>query len=190
MIGQVNRDAVEPVRDRRAGRTPRFVVGPEHEVVDEELRAPFEEVFKRGAPLLGLKSIFLVDADPRQFLSPPRQLVAAPRQLLLLLEQPEPGLQPLIARSDLMLHSQPPVLEIVLEIVLGIVLWMLVEDGRSTTALAPHERSGRRSSPLRQSSAISPIMGTTFFHPSLIPLKGLSFFGSTKPERTTRSRVP
>src|SRR6266704_4814280 len=194
MVRQVDDEAVEPVRDRRAGRTPRFVVGPEHEVVDEGLRAHFEEVFKRGAPLLGLKSIFLVDADPRQFLSPPRQLVAAPRQLLLLLEQPEPGLQPLIARSDLMLHSQPPVLEtvleIVLEIVLGIVLWMLVEDGRSTTALAPHERSGRRSSPLRQSSAISPIMGTTFFHPSLIPLKALSFFGSTKPEWTTRSRVP
>ena len=37
VVGQVDDDTVEPVRDRRAGRTPRRVVGPEHEVVDEEL---------------------------------------------------------------------------------------------------------------------------------------------------------
>ena len=35
MVGQVNNDALEPVRDSRAGRTPRRVVGPKHEVVDE-----------------------------------------------------------------------------------------------------------------------------------------------------------
>ena len=50
VILQVDDDAVEPVRDRRAGRTPGRVVGPEHEVVDEELRAPSEEVRQRGAP--------------------------------------------------------------------------------------------------------------------------------------------
>src|SRR5216683_8019218 len=72
-------DAAEPVRDRRAGRTPRREVGPEHEVVDEELRAPSEEVCQRGAPLVGLESILLVDPNPRQLLPPPRQLVAAPR---------------------------------------------------------------------------------------------------------------
>src|SRR5712691_10864773 len=73
------RDTVEPVRDRRAGRTPRRVVGPEHEVVDEELRAPSEEVCQRSARLVGLESILLVDPNPRQLLPPPRQLVAAPR---------------------------------------------------------------------------------------------------------------
>src|SRR5436309_272454 len=35
---------VEPVRDRRAGGTPRHVVGPEHEVGGEELRPPSEAV--------------------------------------------------------------------------------------------------------------------------------------------------
>src|SRR5260370_18704658 len=50
---------------------------------------------KRGAPLVRLESILLVDPDPRQFLPPPRQLVAAPRQLLLRLEQPEPRCKPL-----------------------------------------------------------------------------------------------
>ena len=103
VVGQVDGEAVEPVRDRRAGRTPRRVVGPEHEVVDEELRAPSEEVCQRGAPLVGLESILLVDPNPRQLLPPPRQLVAAPRQLLLGLEQLEPGGEPLFTCSGLVL---------------------------------------------------------------------------------------
>src|SRR5437667_8753996 len=44
VVGQMNGDAVEPVRNCRAGRTPRFVVGPEHEVIDEELRAFSDEI--------------------------------------------------------------------------------------------------------------------------------------------------
>ena len=83
MVGQVHGDPVEAVRDRRAGRAAGGVVGPEHEVVDEELRAPSEEVRQRGAPLVGLESILLVDPHPRQLLPPPRQVVAAPRELLL-----------------------------------------------------------------------------------------------------------
>src|ERR1700686_2047405 len=102
MVGQVRREPVEPIRDRRAGRTPRRVVGPEHEVVDEKLRAPFEEIRQRGAPLVGLESVRLVDPDPRQFLTSPRQLIAAPRQLLLLLEQPEAGRKPLFTCSGRM----------------------------------------------------------------------------------------
>src|SRR6266545_1947433 len=74
---------VHPIRDRRTGRTSRRVVGPEHEVIDEELRAPSEEVCQRGSPLVGLEAILLVDPYPRQLLPPPRQLVAAPRELLL-----------------------------------------------------------------------------------------------------------
>src|SRR5882672_2905272 len=95
MVGQVHDDPVEAVRDRRAGRAAGGVVGPEHEVVDKELRAPSEEVHQRGAPLVGLESILLVDPHPRQLLPPPRQVVAAPRELLLRLEQLEPGCEPL-----------------------------------------------------------------------------------------------
>src|SRR5262245_44719406 len=98
VVRQVNGEAVEPVRDRRAGRTPRRVVGPEHEVVDEELRAPSEEVLERGAPFIGLETVVLVEADPRQLLAPLRQLVAAPCELLLRLEQLEPRCQPLLTR--------------------------------------------------------------------------------------------
>src|SRR5439155_19550658 len=109
VVGQVDDEAVEPVCDRRAGRTPRRVVGPEHEVVNEELRAPSEEVCQRGAPLVGLESIFLVDPDPRQLLPPPRQLVAAPRELLLLLEQLNPGCKPLfMCPGHVLRHRSSP----------------------------------------------------------------------------------
>ncbi|HYY31782.1 MAG TPA: hypothetical protein VE860_27805, partial [Chthoniobacterales bacterium] len=40
---------------------PALYSGPEREVVDEELRAPSEEVCQRGAPLVGLESILLVN---------------------------------------------------------------------------------------------------------------------------------
>jgi len=54
-------------------------VRPEHEVVDEELRASSEEIGEGRCPFVGLESILLVDPNPRQLLPPPRQLVAAPR---------------------------------------------------------------------------------------------------------------
>jgi hypothetical protein len=107
VVGQVDYEAVEPVRDRRAGRTSSRVVGPEHEVVDEELRAPSEEVCQRGAPIVGLESILLVDPNPRQLLPPPRQLVAAPREFLLRLEQLDPRCEPLFTCPGYVLRQRP-----------------------------------------------------------------------------------
>ena len=109
VIREVDDEAVEAVRDRRAGRTPCRVLGPEHEVVDEELRASSEEIGERGAPLVGLEAVLLVDSNPRQLLPLPRQLVAAPRQLLLGLEQLEPGRKPLFTCSGLVVgHCLSP----------------------------------------------------------------------------------
>jgi hypothetical protein len=70
-------------------------------VVNKELRVPSEEVCQRGAPFVGLKSILLVDPNPRQLLTSARQLVAAAGQLLLLLEQFEPSCKPLFTCSGL-----------------------------------------------------------------------------------------
>jgi hypothetical protein len=64
--------AVEAVRDRRAGRTACLVLGPEHEVVDEELRASPEEIGERRCPFVGLEPVALVDSNPRQLLPPAR----------------------------------------------------------------------------------------------------------------------
>src|SRR5207247_6090825 len=110
-VRQMDDGAVETVRDRRAGRTARRVVGPEHEVVDEELRAPSKEVWQRGAAFVGLECVLLVDPDPRQLLPSPRQLVAAPRQLLLRLKQLAPRRKPLFTCPGLVLgHRSSPLL--------------------------------------------------------------------------------
>src|SRR5262249_39097981 len=103
VVGQVDGEAVEPVRDGRAGRAPRGVVRPEHEVVDEELRAPSEELCQRGATLVGLEAILLVDPNPRQLLPAPRQLVATPRELLLPPGNFGPRCQPLFTCPGLVL---------------------------------------------------------------------------------------
>jgi len=68
-------------------------------VVDEELRAPSEEVRQRSTPIIGLESISLVDPDPRQVLPPSRHLIATPREILIRLEQFEPRCEPLFTCS-------------------------------------------------------------------------------------------
>jgi hypothetical protein len=105
VIREVDDEAVEAVRDRRAGRTPRSEVRPEHEVVDEELRAPSEEIGEDRCAFIGLEAVLLVDANPRQLLPPPRQFVAAPCQFLLRREQFLPGLNPFLLRHDLVFLS-------------------------------------------------------------------------------------
>src|SRR5947208_10294523 len=106
MVGQVNREPVEPVRNRRAGRTPCFVVGPGHEMIDEQLRASSEEVCKRSAPLVGLEAVFLVGSNPRQFLPFSRQFIATAGQFLLGFEQLQPGRKPLFTCSSLMISHR------------------------------------------------------------------------------------
>src|SRR5258708_3408880 len=103
VVGQVDDEAVEPVGDRRAGCTPRGVLRPKHEVINEELRTPSEEICQRGPPLVSLESILLVDPNPRQLLPPPRQLIAAPRELLLILQQLDPRCKPLFMCPGLVL---------------------------------------------------------------------------------------
>src|SRR5438270_3902155 len=83
VIREVDGGAVEAVGDRRAGRAPGRVVGPEHEVVDEELRAPSEEIGEGRFALVGIEAVLLVNANPGQVLPHPRELVATPRQRLL-----------------------------------------------------------------------------------------------------------
>src|ERR1700688_2518712 len=124
----MNGDAVESVRDRRAGRTSCLVVGPEHEVVDDKLGAPLEEICQRGAAFIGLESIRLVDATPGQFLPPLHQFVAAPLQLLFRLEQPEPRGKPFFTCSGLVLgHCSSP---------LGFLAWSEPTTRTVTTAPA------------------------------------------------------
>src|SRR5262245_61959856 len=107
---QMRDDAVEVIGDQGAPSASLALVGEpesaaEHEVIDEKLRAPLEEIRERRAPCVGLESIRLIDPHPREPLPPPRQLVAAPRVFLLRLEQLEPRGEPLTAcAGDVLLH--------------------------------------------------------------------------------------
>src|SRR5215471_2914217 len=101
VVGQVDGRAVEAVRDRRAGGAACGVVGPEHEVVGEQLQASPEQIGERRLALVGLEDVLLVDPDPGQFPTPQRQFVAAPGQLLLGLEQLQPCGKPFYSCSGL-----------------------------------------------------------------------------------------
>src|SRR5439155_17203797 len=79
--------------------TARRVVRPEHEVVDDELRAPSEQARQRGGACVRLEGVVLLDPEPGELLPLPGQLVAAARQLLLGLEQLEAGRKPLLMGS-------------------------------------------------------------------------------------------
>ena len=101
MVGQVDGDSVEAVRDRRAGWAAGGIVRSEHEVVNEKLRASAEKVGQRGAPLIGLEAIPLMNWHPRQFLALPCELVAPPCEFFFRFQQLQARFQPLFACSGL-----------------------------------------------------------------------------------------
>ena len=80
---EVREHAVEAVRRRRAGRAARRVVRPEHEVVDDELRAAVEQLRQRAFAILGVEAVLLLQRDPRELTALPGDIVAEPRVLLL-----------------------------------------------------------------------------------------------------------
>jgi hypothetical protein len=79
-------DAVEAIGDRRAGHAARFVVRPEHEVIDEELRAPPEKIRERRLSFVGVEPVVLSYADPRQVLATLRKFIALARKRLFRIE--------------------------------------------------------------------------------------------------------
>jgi hypothetical protein len=110
VILEVDDEAVEAVRDRRANRTARVVLRPEHEVVHQQLRAPSKQVCERGAAFIRVEAVVLVDPDPGKLLAPPGKLVVASGQLLLGVEKLEPGRKPLLARSGHVVRHCLPLL--------------------------------------------------------------------------------
>src|SRR3954452_9658883 len=101
MVRQGYGEPVEAVRNRRAGRAAGEAVGPEHEVVDQQLRASSEELRERRAPFVGLQVVLLVDQEPRQFLTLPGQLRPTRGRAPPPPETLEPSREPLLAGSDL-----------------------------------------------------------------------------------------
>ena len=104
---EMRQDAVDGVRARGARRAAGLVAGAEHEVVDEQLRAPLEELGERPRPLVGPEPVLLLDRDPRELSAQSRELVALPRVGLLPPEQLVAGGLPLLAGADPVLGHRP-----------------------------------------------------------------------------------
>src|SRR4051812_42032938 len=101
MAVEVGDGAVEVVGDERAAGASRvLLVDPEpeaeHEVVDEQLGAPVEELGQGLPPVVRLEDVLLLDRYPRQLLAAAGELVALPHVLLLGVEQLAPRRQPLL----------------------------------------------------------------------------------------------
>src|SRR5262249_606979 len=75
------------VGDRRVDRATGLVGRPEHEVVDEQLGSPVEQLDERLFPGLRFEAVLLLDGHPGQLASLPRELVTQPGVLLLADEQ-------------------------------------------------------------------------------------------------------
>ena len=74
---------VDGVGDRRVDRVAGLVARSEHEVVDQQLGSPVEQLGERLLAVLRVEAVVLVHGQPRQVASFLRELVAEPRVLLL-----------------------------------------------------------------------------------------------------------
>ena len=84
---QVDDLRVERVGDRGADGAAGLIGRAEHEVVDEQLRAPVEELGQGLGAVGGLEAVLLLDRHPGELPPFAGKLVVAARELLLLLEQ-------------------------------------------------------------------------------------------------------
>src|SRR5215467_11082423 len=105
---QVRYRTVEAVRPRGAERAARGVRRAEHEVVDDQLRAPVKELSQGLGPRGGVEPVVLLDRHPGQRAPRGGELVAAARQLLFLGEQFVAGRLPLPAGGDVVAGHRYP----------------------------------------------------------------------------------
>ena len=97
---QVREQTVDGVGDRRVHRAAGRVARAEHEVVDEQLGSPVEQLDQRLLTVVGVESVLLLDRDPGQVAPLLRQLVAEPGVLLLADEELLACGEPFLVGSD------------------------------------------------------------------------------------------
>ena len=109
--------AVDGVGDRRVDRVTGLVARAEHEVVDEQLGAPVEQLAERLLTVVSVEAVVLLHSHPRQLASLPRELVAESRVFLLAGKELLTCSEPLLAGSNLVIshcgllhHSSPFIL--------------------------------------------------------------------------------
>src|SRR5580658_3238487 len=108
---EMDRDAIEIVGPERA-RLARFLpLGSEHEVIDDQLRAPVEEIGERESARRPLKLVPLFHPLPGHRHSAARQRVTLACEFLLGGDQFEARLQQFLVRNDSIFHGQSPVFQ-------------------------------------------------------------------------------
>src|SRR5204863_6847370 len=101
-VVQVDERAVEAVAQVGAAGTGTVrVVGPEHDVVGEQLRAPVEELGESLLAVLGVELVLLLDRDPGEIATLALDLLVSLRLLRLELGELVPGRLPFLAGSNL-----------------------------------------------------------------------------------------
>src|SRR2546427_5878297 len=94
---------------RTPGAGAELVIGPEHDVVGEELRAPVEELGERPLPVLGVELVLLLHRDPGKLTSLLGRPLAELGVLGLELREFIASRLPFLAGSDLVRgHRSPP----------------------------------------------------------------------------------
>jgi hypothetical protein len=88
---------------------PSSGIGGEHEVIDDQLGAPVEEIRERKRAIRPLELEGLFHPFPGHRHSAARQRVTLAGEFLLGSEQLEAPLQPIFVRNDLMPHGSSPV---------------------------------------------------------------------------------
>src|SRR2546423_4376034 len=91
-------ELIAQVRTPRAGAE--LVIGPEHDVVGEELRAAVEELGERALPVIGVELVLLLHRDPGKLTSLLCRLLAELRVIGLELRKFIASYPPFLAGSD------------------------------------------------------------------------------------------
>src|SRR4051812_25774148 len=100
----MRQDTADGVGDRRVDRAAGRVARAEHEVVDEQLRPPVEQLVERPFACVSVEAVLLLHPHPRKLAPLPGELVAEPRVLLLADQELLARGAPLLPRSDHVLN--------------------------------------------------------------------------------------
>src|SRR6476646_3176146 len=77
-------------------------IGAEHEMVDDQLAASFEEIGQCDLPVRTVENVLLVDFHPREGATLGGELIAHPGKAFFIGKMLFAGIKPFLARNDLM----------------------------------------------------------------------------------------
>src|SRR5437870_9401096 len=106
---EVQVGAVDMIGQERAARALLVPLRTEHEVIDDQMAAPVEEVGERLLAVRPRQHVGLFDLDPGQLAALSAQFIAQPGEFLLLDQVLLSRSEPLLSGNYLMpLHLEPP----------------------------------------------------------------------------------